>query len=221
VIARRASATAAIVAVLVAVASCGGRQSGSAPPPPSLELRTHASGAELLVPRGWALAIDGHRASAVSPDGVERMSITLSALPPDRTLRLDGEPWRCEEGTLETNGPYYGRCTQEVGDVAITLSTTSRRPAMPRLVQIAESVHGFTYQPPSEDLFQDADCAAALERMRHCVSKATMLEVDRERLLDRLHDSAVSCADLTRGQREAVRDLGCPPPPQPPAPPAE
>jgi hypothetical protein len=207
---RAAAATGTIVASLVT--GCGGRQSGAAPSA-SLELRTDASGAELLVPRGWALAIDAHRASAASPDGVERMTVQLSALPADRALRRDGEPWRCEEGTLVTNGPYFGHCTQEIGDIAITLFTTSRRPAMPRLEQIAESIHGFTYQPPSEDLFTDGDCAAALERMRQCVAKATMLEADREQLLTRLHDTSVSCEAITRGYRETVRPLGCPPPP--------
>lgn len=213
--ARRAAAATA-TSVVIVLAGCHGHTSTPSPQR-SLELRTDASGAELLVPRGWTLAIDGHRASAASPDGAERMSVHLTALPADRTLRRDGEPWRCTEGTLVTNGPYFGRCTQEIGDVEVRLSTTRRRPAMPRLNEIAESVHGFTYQPPSDDLFQDGDCPAALERMRMCVAKATMLAVDREQLLTRLHDSSPGCEAITRAYRETVRDLGCPAPPSPPA----
>jgi hypothetical protein len=217
---RRLAAAPALVLVLglvlgLALASCGRRS--PAAPAAALQLRTHASGAELLVPAGWELAIDGHRASAASPDGRERLAVQLYALPPDRLHRREPDRWECEEGTLVEPGPYYGTCTQEMGDVAITLSTTSRRPGLPRLREIAESVHGFTYQPPSDDRFADGDCPAALARMRRCVVQATMLERDREVLLERLHDRSLSCEDIARGHRESIRQLGCAPPPAPPA----
>jgi hypothetical protein len=208
------AAAAARAALLLAIISCGARQRPASVP--VLVLRTHESGAELMVPPGWAFAIDAHRASAASPDGGERLSVQLTALPPDRARRREPDRWECEEGTLVAPGPYYGTCIQEIGDVAITLSTVSRQPSLPRVREIAESVHGFVYQPPSEDRFADADCGAALARMRRCVVGGTMLEGDRGALLDMLDSKTLACDDIVRGYRETVRELGCPPPPPAP-----